>query len=320
MGQFSMDFFDDHLRVATSSNARYGIFPIPGENGEENQHREWKQLDPAKSKVTILKEEDGTGTLVATGQLDDLGVDGTISSVRFLGERGYVTSWQDGDPLFVLDLSDPSNPVRTGRIDVEDRLNFMHPMNPEGTKLLAVGSATTTTPSSTGNYDYDKRDGIRISVFDVSDPASPVEQHSYVFETIGTSSALSDHHAFRFVPEIGQLIIPGYERSWRKKVFFDGTWRFKIDEINGIEELGEIRHAGVNEMTNWFCWSPNTLPSRSMMFNGNLLTMQSHTVMMTRGDEVSDEATKINLDEGRNEIDNDDCSEYNSNQYYYGGW
>jgi hypothetical protein len=288
-----MDFFDDHLRVATSSGARYGFFPL------KNGHNVWKEIDPAKPLVSVFEEQDGT--LVRVGRTEDLGVDGTISSVRFLGERGYVSSWQDGVPLYVLDLSESSNPFKAGKLNVSDSLNYMHPVD-NGTKLLAVGTATDESNSG----------GIKISLFDVSDASNPSEEQTYVFDTNGSSEALYNHHAFRYVEEIGMLIIPGYENSWKDKIFFDGAWLFQIDAINGISQEESVLHAGLEEMTNWFCWNPAQLPSRSMMFNGGLLTMQSHSIVMTK----NSVSKKLNLDEGRDENNSDDCSKYGSAYFW----
>jgi len=289
LGQFGMDFFGGHLRIATSSGARYGFFPL------NNGDNVWKELDTPKSQVSVLQEQDGE--LVTVGLTDDLGLDGTLSSVRFLGTRGYVSLWQDGDPLYyVLDLSDPVNPVKTGELNITDSLSYMHPID-NNTKLLAVGAATDEEGYS---------NGIKISLFDVSDSSNPYEEQAFVFESIGTSEAMSDHHAFRYIAETGMLVIPGYEYSWKDKIFFDGAWLFDINPVNGISQAESVTHAGVDEMTNWYCWDPATLPSRSMVFNGGLLTMQSHSIVMTK----EGITTQINLDEGRDETMNDDCSTY----------
>jgi len=303
-GQFSMDYFDDHLRVAASSTARYGYCPL------EDGDKLWKRFDPAKSQVSVLKEE--SGDLVQVGITDDLGTDATIASVRFLGDRGYVSSRQEGDPLYVIDLSVPSSPRKTGYLNVTDSLNYMHPVS-SGSKLLAVGSAS---PDDADNGVY----GLKISLFDVADASNPYEEQSYVFETIGYSEALSDHHAFRYIPQNGMLIIPGHEESWQDKAYFDGAWLFRIDPDNAaISPADSVRHAGVNEMTNWFCWNPSRLPSRSMMFNGNLLTMMSHSIAMssTTIDGNTTISNIINLDEGRAVTKNDDCSQYRG---YYRWW
>lgn len=116
-------------------------------------------------------------------------------------------------------------------------------------------------------------------------------------------------------------------------VFFysSGAWLFYIDTSgggNGITQIEDVVHAGIDEMTNWYCWDPAQLPSRSLMFNGNLMTMQSHSIVMTNtnnllGSSSSDSnattttaaSTRINLDAGRNEIKNDDCSRYSGSSY-----
>lgn len=202
-----------------------------------------------------------------------------------------------------MDLSDPTNPVTEGKIEVSGRLDYMHPLD-DGLKLLAVGTAT----------DEDNMQiGLQISLFDVSDPSNPYEAQTLAYETRGTSEALGNHHAFRYIPEYGKLIIPGYVYNWKNKDFFDGAWLFQIDEKSGITHAGSVAHAGVNEMTNWYCWDPARLPQRSMVFNDKLITMQSHSIIMTNDvNTLSDQMWEINLDEGRNELKNDNCSPYGS--------
>jgi len=304
-GQFSMDYYDNHLRVATTSGAKYGLFPL------EDGHREWTQLDDSKSRVSVLQEQEG-GELVTVGIIDDLGVGDSINSVRLLGERGYISSWDEDTPLYVLDLSNPTNPVMAGNLNIPNSdLHYMHPLE-NGTKLLSIGTAFSDDKDS-----YESL-GLYISLLNVIDASNPYEEQAYVFETNGSSEALDDHHAFRFIPEINKLIIPGYTYNWQKKDFFDGTWLFDIDAINGISHAGTVTHAGMNDMTNWSCWNPNTLPSRSMVFNNTLVTMQSHSIVMTNdvttvsGDSGSEQqqAWDINLDEGRDEIKYDDCVRY----------
>jgi len=309
-GQFSMDYYENHLRMATTSGAKYGLFPL------KDGHREWTQLEDSKSRVSVLQKQEG-GELVTVGFLDDLGVGDTINSVRLLGERGYISSWDDDTPLYVLDLSTPTNPVVAGTFNIPNNdLDYMHPLE-NGTKLLSVGSAFSDDKDSYQSI------GLYISLLNVIDSSNPYEEQAYVFETNGSSEALYDHHAFRFIPEINKLIIPGYTYDWQKKDFFDGTWLFDIDAVTGISHAGSVKHAGMNDMTNWYCWNPETLPSRSMVFNNTLVTMQSHSIVMTNdvntvstGSDEQQQAWDINLDEGRDETKYDDCATYgNSNSW-----
>jgi len=301
--QFNMDFFEGHLRIATSSGTRYGLFPL------KDGHREWTMLDDSKSRISVLLEQEGE--LVTVGIVDDLGVGDMLKSVRLLGERGYISSWDEDTPLYVLDLSEPTNPVKDGELNITDgHLNYIHPLE-SGKKLLAVGTATADKNS------YESI-GLYISLLNVVDPANPYEEQAFVFETNGGSQALNNHHAFRFIPEINKLIIPGYTYDWQKKDFFDGTWLFEIDAVNGISHAGSVKHAGIDEMTNWHCWAPKYLPSRSMVFNDTLMTMQSHSIVVTDDvNTLSEQVWDINLDEGRDEIKYDDCTTYGYSYSWY---
>jgi len=137
--------------------------------------------------------------------MDDLVVDGALSLVHFFGIWGYISLWQDGDPLYVLDLSDLVNLMKTDELNVTDSLNYMHPIDNKK-NLLAMGTATDEDWYSNG-------------CFDVSDSSNPYEEQCFAFVTIGSSDAMSDHHAFRYIAEISMSIIPGYEYSWKNKIF-----------------------------------------------------------------------------------------------------
>lgn len=178
LNQFAMDEHDGRLRVA-STTAPVG----------------WWSSDDSESLVTVL-EADGT-ELVEVGRVDGLGLTEQIYSVRFMGDVGYVVTFRQTDPLYVVDLSDPTAPRVAGELKIPGYSAYLHPVG-EG-RILGLGQDADETGRVTGT---------QLSLFDVSDPANPVRLDTVTMEG-GWSQAESDHHAFTYVDG---LILAPYER------------------------------------------------------------------------------------------------------------
>src|SRR5690606_18016037 len=95
LNQFALDEHEGHLRVATTTGS-----PWDEGDGESESH------------VVVLAP--GDGALEPVGRVSGLGRGETIHSVRFLGDVGYVVTFEQTDPLYTLDLSDPAAPAVTG--------------------------------------------------------------------------------------------------------------------------------------------------------------------------------------------------------------
>jgi uncharacterized secreted protein with C-terminal beta-propeller domain len=215
LDQFSMSEFDGYLRVAsTEFDWWWGTTP------EEE----------AASSVTVLAD-DGSGNLAQVGHVGGLGPGEQIFAVRFMGLRGYVVTFEQIDPLFTLDLSDPTDPTVVGELEVTGFSSYLHPVGDEW--LLAVGQEA----------DEEGRVlGLAVSIFDVRDFADPKLAHRYLVEdeerAWSWSEALSDHHAFTY--HRGVLSIPIY--LWKAEGRFSGLLVLAIDPNEGIWELGRIDH------------------------------------------------------------------------------
>ncbi len=146
------------------------------------------------SGVYTLQEEEGE--FVQLDYIDGLAPTEQIMSARFLGDMGYVVTFevQLGDPLFTFDLSDPSNIQKMGELHIPGWSDYLHPMG-EG-HLLAVGM----------------EDGqLQVSRFDVSDLADPQLSDRLFLDAWG-SEAQWDHHAFNYFAPTQSLSMPS--SSW----------------------------------------------------------------------------------------------------------
>ncbi len=134
------------------------------------------------------------------------------------------------DPFFVVDLSDPENIAVLGELKIPGFSRYLHPY--DDSIILGLGRSTD---------DNGRQQGIKISLFNVSDPANPEEIISYEEdETHSSSIAEFDHHAFLFSKEKDLLVIP--IRSYDRKKPFSGVMVFNITK-NSIELKGIIEHS-----------------------------------------------------------------------------
>lgn len=156
---FSLDEYEGYTRVVTT---RY-------QNGE-----------PLSSGVYVLDE--GLNTV---GQLDDLAPGEKVYAARLMGEVGYFVTYKEVDPLFTVDLADPRHPRVVGKLKIPGFSEYLHPFG-EG-RLLGIGMATEKGGSVTR--------GLKLSMFDTSNPADVRELTSLTLEGTYWADALYDYRA-----------------------------------------------------------------------------------------------------------------------------
>ncbi|MBW2256734.1 MAG: beta-propeller domain-containing protein [Deltaproteobacteria bacterium] len=215
LDQFSMSEYDGYLRVAsTEVDWWWGT-------GE----------DEGGSRVTVL--EPVGPELREVGLVEGIAPGERITAVRMIGERGFVVTFEQIDPLFTVDLSNPYHPRVMGELELPGFSTYLHPLGED--HLLAVGRSGDENGAT---------NGMAVSVFDVSDMTDPKLAQQYVLVDDGWtwSEALWDHHAFTY--HRGVLSVPIYTSSWD-----NGTWsRFSgllvLDASeHGIMELGRVDHS-----------------------------------------------------------------------------
>jgi len=220
LDQFALSEHDGFLRVATTEFDWWW-----GTTSDE---------EPASS-VSVLAD-DGWGKLREVGHIGGLGPGERIFAVRFMGAKGYIVTFEQIDPLYTLDLSDPYFPKVLGELKVTGFSSYLHPIGDDW--LLTVGQEA----------DEDGRViGLAVSVFDVRDLANPKLAHRYLVEsgdrTWSWSEALNDHHAFTY--HRGILSIPAYIGGAGER--FSGLLVLAVDPEDGIHELGRIDHQDLSK-------------------------------------------------------------------------
>ena len=180
LNQFSMSEFEGHLRIA-------------------HTRRDW-DTGESENRVSVLADN-GEGQLETVGALEGLAPGEDIYSARFMGDKGYVVTFETVDPLFTIDLSEPTNPTLVGELKIPGFSTYIHPMGDD--HLLTIGQHTVE--NEWGGFWVE---GIQLTIFDVSDFANPKQAHKIVLDNAAWSSAVYDSKAFTFHSDTGLLAIP----------------------------------------------------------------------------------------------------------------
>ena len=154
---------------------------------------DWNRPDDfVDHHLFVLREAGGdlevVGRLPNANNPDPIGKPNEqLYGVRFLGDRAYAVTFEQIDPLYVFDLSDPANPVIAGELEVEGFSDFLHPVTDD--LLLGLGTSV---------------DGaIKLELYDVSDISAPLSRGLVLIGGQGAySEARSDRHAFTWQPDV----------------------------------------------------------------------------------------------------------------------
>jgi Beta propeller domain len=148
------------------------------------------------SQVTVLRPVGNR--LAQVGAVGGMGHGEQIRAVRFIGPVGYVVTFRQTDPLYTVDLSDPTKPRIAGELKLLGYSAYLHPAG-DG-RLLGVGRSAGGDGRTTG---------LQLSLFDVSNPAAPRRLAQQTLSG-AFSDTENDAHAFTFSD--GLVLIP-YSRT-----------------------------------------------------------------------------------------------------------
>lgn len=204
LNQYSLSEYDGYLRVATTSNGT-------GDGTPAN----------ASSAVYELRAD----SLALVGEVGGLGKGQRIYSVRFIGPLGYVVTFRQMDPLYTLDLRDPRSPRVAGDLEINGYSSYLHPGATD--RLVGIGQEADANG---------RAQGLQVSLFDVSDPASPQRLAHWVRPDTG-SAAEADPHAFLYWPDTSTAVLP--YQSWTGGRYGAGALVLKVAD-SGIDLSGTI--------------------------------------------------------------------------------
>jgi inhibitor of cysteine peptidase len=194
LNQFSLDIFDGSIRVAAT---------------------QWTKEGKSSNSVHVFNM-----ALEAQSSIVNLAPGETIRAVRFIEDKGYVVTFENVDPLFVIDLSNPKAIKLTGELKVPGFSTYLHPLSK--TVLFGIAEDLEVVPMSDqyGNkWNSVNRFGLKISLFDVSDPSKPLEIASKrVLGQNGYSEASYNHRAVVYDTDKELLYLPFTDSDYTTQV------------------------------------------------------------------------------------------------------
>jgi uncharacterized secreted protein with C-terminal beta-propeller domain len=174
LNQFAMSELDNVLRVATTETGG-------GFGGETSS--------------TVRTMQRSGRSLVQLGQVGGLGRNERIFGVRFIGTQGYVVTFRQTDPLYVIDLRNPRDPRLAGELKIPGYSAYLHPIG-DG-KLIGIGQDADANG---------RRLGTQLAVFDVSNPAEPKRISQLTLG--GWTEAEYNHLAFLWWSPTRDAVLP----------------------------------------------------------------------------------------------------------------
>ncbi|MFH1409271.1 MAG: beta-propeller domain-containing protein [Nanoarchaeota archaeon] len=255
LNQFSLDEDNGYLRVATTTQF-------------------WTRDSGRILHNNVLVLDDD---LDVVGSIEKIAPGESIYSTRFIGDRLYLVTFERIDPLFVIDLSKPTDPEILGELKIPGFSDYLHPYD----ENHIIGIGKETAENEWGGISIK---GVKLSLFDVTDVNNPKQIDSVEIGSRGTDSeALREHKAFLFDREKDLLVIPIREvletdsnRPWRQRIW-QGAYVFSLSPEKGFTQRGKISHA-----TAWDenYWGSADAVRRSLYMDDVLYTISSSKIKM----------------------------------------
>lgn len=167
LNQFSMDEYQDNLRVAITASGTLGL------------------ADSANDLYILDKDLKNVGSVL------NMGVGERIYSARFIEDKGYIVTFKQTDPFYVLDLSDPKNPQLKGELKIPGYSSYLDPIAKN--RVLGLGK---------------EGQKVKVSLFDVTSASNPLEADKYTLDEYWSES-LDNHHAFLLDDKHQVFFLPG---------------------------------------------------------------------------------------------------------------
>jgi uncharacterized secreted protein with C-terminal beta-propeller domain len=226
LNRFSMGEYDSHFRIATTTG-----------------HVSRTGVGTAKNHLFVLNMD-----LETVGNISDIAPGERIYSARFMGKRAYMVTFDKVDPFFVIDVSDPYKPEILGELKIPGYSDYLHPYD----ENHIIGLGLDTVLAEGGQFSWYQ--GVKLSMFDVTDFNNPKETSKYIIGDRGTHSiAQRDPHAFLFSLRKNLLVIPiqlyeideaktNVEPNTRGEFTWEGAYVFDVTAEYGFRLKGRITH------------------------------------------------------------------------------
>lgn len=197
LNQFALDEYQENLRIATTIGERFDWFGFGMGRGE------------SANDVYVLDKN-----LKIIGSVKDLGLKERIYSVRFIEDKGYLVTFREIDPFYVLDLSNPQEPQLKGELKIPGYSSYLHPISKD--KILGIGKEDWK---------------VKISLFDVALAENPKELDKYILDE-SWSDILNTHHAFLLDKKHEIFFLPGSQGGY--------VFSYQNDKLGLVKAIREI--------------------------------------------------------------------------------
>ena len=232
LNQYSMDEYDGNFRIVTT---------------EGNM---WDEKNISRNHLFILDE-----SLKEIGAVKDLAPGEKVYSARFMGEKAYVVTFKQVDPLFVIDVANPRKPTVLGELKIPGFSNYLHPL--DDTHLIGIGYDTEERFDAYTKRNFTVTTNMKMSLFDVTDFKNPKEQSTVKIGGKGSYSDVQynpkalfrnkEYHYFGFPVVL-------YEAGKSDEVVYQGQGAqiYEITAEKGIVLKGNIINKSTGEpYENW---------------------------------------------------------------------
>ena len=257
--------------VKFNINAQKGISYQTSTKLEGETINQYSLDENNKNLRVAMHSDSGTRVVVLDKNLKTIGETENVAegeemyASRFIGDKAYLVTYKNTDPLFVIDLSDSHNPKVLGELKIPGYSTYLHPY--DETHLIGIGMDTEeeVERDTDGSvlWTSARITGMKMSLFDVSDIYNPKQiATTKIGDSSTVSAVLTNSKALLFSKEKNLLAIPvnHYEEEFSsdsskeideeiedfiynsKDYISEGYFVYNIDLDKGFELKGTITH------------------------------------------------------------------------------
>ena len=225
LNQFSMDEYHGNFRVVTT----------------EYLYDSWLWSSDTRNNLFIFDED-----MQQRGSIVGLAPGERIYSARFVGNRGYMVTFKQVDPLFVMDLEDIDNPTVLGYLKIPGYSDYLHPVDDDH----IIGFGMDTTESG----DTALMQGFKMALFDISDVHNPKQKFVEIIGGRGTySELLYNHKALMYSAEKNLLAFPISVTEVTDGLrygnhVFEGAYVYKFSTDTGFDLQAKLEGNGISRI------------------------------------------------------------------------
>ena len=255
-----------------------------------------------------LYDNDGSRIIVLNNKLKQIGITPYLAkgeqmySSRFMGNKAYLVTYRVTDPLYVIDLSDSTNPKVLGELKIPGYSTYLHPYDEN--HLIGIGMETkeVVNRNSQGKVisTTSRIIGMKMALFDVSNVNNPIQiSNTVIGDSRTTSAILTNPKALLFSKEKELIAIPvnnyaeDFEVSnssdtysstinaytnYSKPYKAEGYFVYNINIKDGFKLKGIVTHESSdnNNSTNYY--NNNSKLLRGLYIENDLYTISENAI------------------------------------------